>query len=147
MDWLFTSTAGVVVAALLISIGVLALAALIVWRYGGVTMGPDPEIPRVIEPDRFLVRSHRWVAPNYVPTEEQQVFIEDETTAAVIDLTETVELHPIDPLAKTTELEVLDPSVPLFYAIKRPKPYVAESFTQGIERAQIERALAAGEPK
>lgn len=65
---------------------------------------------------------------------------------AVADATTEV-IRAVDPLDVTHEIERVDTSVPLFYTIRRPAPYVAESFTQGINRAQIARVLEAGRPQ
>lgn len=147
--WLLLSDAGLIVGSVLIWGGLIALAWVLISRYGDVRMGPDPA-PRPLPDATTVVLPAIEAPPNYVredwcPLAGELVRAIEETTAAVIDLTETVELRAVDPLDATAELEHVDPSVPLFYQIRRPRPYVAESFTQGIERAQIERALAAKE--
>lgn len=147
--WLLLSDAGLIVGSVLIWGGLIALAWVLISRYGDVRMGPDPA-PRPLPDATTVVLPAIEAPPNYVredwyPLAGELVRAIEETAAAVIDLTETVELRAVDPLDATAELEHVDTSVPLFYQIRRPRPYVAESFTQGIERAQIERALAAKE--
>lgn len=147
--WLFVSRGGLMVGTMLIWGSLMALAYLLISRYGDVRMGPDPA-PRPLPDATTVVLPALEAPPNYVredwyPLAGELLKVVEETAAAVIDLTETVELRPVDPLDVTAELEHVDPSVPLFYQIRRPKPYLAESFTQGIQRAQIERAKAAKE--
>ena len=152
--WLLVSKGGLIVGSVLIWAGLVTLGGYLVWRYGEVRMGPDPQ-PKVDGPTVPIRVGgvYRWSvepAPNYHRDDDPFPLAEflaavDEATTVVIDLTETVELRAVDPLDVTAEIEHVDPSVPLFYQIRRPRPYVAESFTQGIQRAQIERAKAAKE--
>lgn len=150
--WLLLSDAGLIVGSVLIWGGLIALAYVLISRYGDVRIGPDPVQPTVplLRDVTTVVVRQLEAPPNYVredwyPLAGEFVQALEETTAAVIDLTETVEIKAVDPLDVTAELEHVDPSVPLFYQIRRPKPYLAESFTQGIQRAQIERAKATKE--
>lgn len=152
MEWLLTTAAGYWVGTGLIVAAIVSLATYFVWRYGDVRMGPDPVQPTVplLRDATTVIFPQIEAPPNYVredwyPLAGELLRAVEETTAVVIDLTETVEIRAVDPLDVTAELESVDPSVPLYYQIRRPRPYVAESFTQGIERAQIERAKAAKE--
>lgn len=150
--WLLLTDAGLIVGSILIWAGLLTLLGFAVWRYGDVRM-TDPEpihrpayaLPAA--PTKVGAHTYVWQAePNYAPFQE---FIEavDEMAAATIDIADTVEIRPAHPLDVTAELERIDPSVPLFYSIKRPTPFRLETFTQGWTTEQVQRAIAAGRPE
>jgi hypothetical protein len=70
--------------------------------------------------------------------------------ARVIDVTETVEIRPVDPLDDTVELPVYDPDTPLYWSIpapKRPAAYRLESFTQGWTTERLAEIVANGRPQ
>lgn len=149
--WFVTSPSGWWVFSITYCTGLLIFATGFIWHLGDVRPGPDPA-PREVQTVEFTIRPALPVAANYwrddpFPLEEFLSAV-DEATTVVIDLTDTVVIEPvIDPLADTVELRMPDEDTPLFYTIRRPAPYVAESFTQGLTRAQIERAIAAGRPE
>ena len=133
-------------------LGAIALIWVLIDTYGGVRVEPEPmpvpdESPTVEITPRVEGPPMYTAMDDWYPLAGHLTAVIDSTTAAVIDLTETVVLRPVDPLGVTAEVEVIDPEVPLYYQIKRPAPYVAEGFTEGIERARIERIKVMGAPK
>lgn len=124
--------------------GLFALLWVFIDTFGGVHLGPDPVMPAVIDAITEEITPVSPAAANWTPWAEFVADV-DETTAAVIDLTVAVEMHPIafDVSAPT---EVIDYEAPLFYQIRRPKPYDGESFTRGWNREQLDRAIEAGRP-
>lgn len=138
--WLHAGEAGWWFGLLFIFFGLTAVAAALVWRYGDVRMGPDPLPPDTVEiripQTSYVPHYERWPLQSFVAAV-------DEATSAVIDIIDTVEIRPANPLDATAELELIDESTPLFYAVRRPRPYDHETFTEGLRRAQIRRAMAA----
>lgn len=137
-DWMFAG------GVILFVLGLFALIWMGIGRAASVNLGPDPEPPSEATTVVMTVTPAEPIAPNYFdqyhPLAGELLHAIDEAAGATEEL-----VRVIDPLDVTVEIEAVDPSVPLFYAIRRPAPYVAESFTQGIQRASIERALAAKE--
>jgi hypothetical protein len=90
------------------------------------------------------------IAPNYVGVEEHFPLAGYLTAAidaaadATEELTQVIEVKPVDPLDDTVELETYDPSMPLFCQLKKPTPYDGESFTVGWSRERIAEIIAAG---
>jgi hypothetical protein len=92
------------------------------------------------------------IAPNYIGVEEHfplagyLLAAIDAAADATEELTQVIEIKPVDPLDDTVELPVVDDDTPLYWSIpapSRPRQYELETFTQGIQRAQLERAMAA----
>lgn len=138
-DWLFAVGVGLFV------LGLFALIWAGIGRAGNVHLGPDPVMPPSEATTVVMtVTPDLPIAPNYVHLDEffpMAGYLTAAIDAAAEATTEVIEAIT-DPL--TVELEAIDETTPLFYAIRRPRPYVAESFTEGISRARIERALKAG---
>lgn len=154
IDWLLTTKSGLFTGTAVIWVVLIVALVWAVWKFGDVRPAPAPVFPKPLTDATTIIIPALPVEPNYLPSQESWYPLAgelaaaiDDMTAAAIDLTETVELRPVDPLDDTHELEQVDPSVPLFYSLKRPRPYVAESFTEGISRARIARALEAGKPQ
>lgn len=143
--WLLVSQAGLFVGAGLIWAGILTLAGYLVWRYGDVRLGPDPVRPsKLLSDATTVIVPAVQAAPNYhpslMPAAAGLVEQIDAMADAVTDVIPAVD-PPAPELAVT---EVIDYRTPLFYEIRRrPKPFELESFTQGITRAQRQRALEA----
>lgn len=147
MNWLyhllFISDAGYWIGAILLGLA----ASVLLWMVTSpeTRMGPDPVIPSLADVptvEFFIEPADHGPAPNWIPWE----FVPDE--AVVIDITDTVEIHAVaDPLTVTAQIERVDEETPLFYQIRRPKPLELDSYTEGITRAQIARALEAGRPQ
>lgn len=161
-DWLWHSIAvapspWVYAGGWLLAVGLVVLVWVFVGRKGNVSLGeeeitapePQPVVPLGVTTHtefRYTVMDEWYPLREFTEAVDATADATEEL-ARVIDCSETVEIKPVDPLDVTAELETVDPSVPLFYTLRRPRPYVAESFTQGIQRAQIERALEAGRPQ
>lgn len=137
------------VGVLLLWLGLFALLFSLIDEFGGVRMGPDPVMPDVPTQEIARVDAYGWpTMPAYVPYVD--TFVEDvhQVETAVMDLTDTIELHLVDPLADTTPTEVIDPSTPLFYEIRRrPAPFRMETFTSSWTRERIERIKEMGAPR
>jgi len=137
---LFTGGVWITYGLTMILFGFLAMLWVLIDWGGGVHMGPDPELPAVTQEIRRVgAETHVW---HTSPQANWHPYIDAITTemhaveAAVIDISDTVEIKPVaDPLAATAELEVVDVGTPLYYTIKRPPPPPRlETHTQAWER-------------
>lgn len=122
--WLLVSEAGLWVGAALMWGGILTLAGYLVWRYGDVRMGTwKPPVKPLSEATTVIVPTFQ-AAPNYHRGDMYAVAgaVVEALDAMADAVTEVIEVKSIDPLDVTAELEAIDPSVPIFYAVKRPPP-------------------------
>lgn len=149
--WLLLSDAGWWLGGALIYGAVIALAALLVRRYGGVTMGADPTPPPAPDVTPTAVIPAVRAEPNWRPVAEvfpladthdltpQLQAVQRYLERTEITVVREVVVESVDPL--TVELKALDPTAPLFYG--GPPAYDLETFTRGWTREQVKRALAA----
>jgi hypothetical protein len=151
-EFLFVSEAGWWVGGICIYLGAAALVWLLLSR--DLRMGPDPVMPLSEATTVELVIRTVPAEPNWTPVAEFFPYLEefaadvDRVTEAVIDITTTVEIKAVvDPLAVTAEVERVDPGSPLFYELRRPKPFEPDSFTVGWNRARIAEIIEAGRPQ
>ena len=95
------------------------------------------------EPDPVDLRWDSYPRPRYEWVEWSETVRDAEALTEVLEafVTDTVEFQPVDPLATTTEIERIDPSVPVYFSIRRPPPFRLESFTQGWTTTQIAEIL------
>lgn len=121
------------VGGVLILLAIGAGALLAHKRYGDLVLGPDPEIPPVLEPDTVQMPA----PPNYVPwTPDGSVHVWEAPEPLVGEI--------VDPLDATVELPVITVETPLFYRIPHPPPFELESFTTSWTRERLDAIVEAG---
>jgi hypothetical protein len=146
IDWLLTTKAGLFTGTAVIWALIIVGFVWLIWKFGDVRPGPAPVFPKPLNDATTVVFEIAPAPPNYRPSDDWYPLAGyltraiDATAEAVTEVIEAV-----DPL--TVELETVDPSVPLFYEIKRPKPFDPEGFTVGWTRERIAEVIANGRPQ
>jgi hypothetical protein len=149
-EFLFVSEAGWWVGGISIYLGAAALVWLLLSR--DLRMGPDPVMPLSEATTVELVIYTVPAEPNWTPVAEFFPYLEeftadvDRVTAAVIDVTDTVEIKAVGS-AVTAEVEWVEPELKIFYEIRRPAPLDVEGFTVGWSRKRIAEIIEAGRPQ